>query len=795
MKDDRIVELRGALAQAIVRGCRELFGGRRWSRFDLARSLEELWLLSRGEDCCYDRPSIGLNYALWYQGRRVQDVLRTVGPSWGDRPVDTIVDLGAGTGATAWALAVAMTGGLSVGHPRVVLVDGSPPMLQAAEALWESLQRDTTFGPAARRIEITFECTTWTRPPFSAPGAECIASYLFDHSSRARLGEVASAFDRATSTLGVRRVHLLSANGKRPVLDAVVTRLGGHGWVPRPASQHPPWWTGAVEGLGDAREAVLAGVPTDLPWRNKAPSFDGDSVVATRLDREELAVAPDHPVAPFQPDPAQERACIPDGRLTLVVGAAGSGKSRVLVERLHRTLETSRDAAEVLVTTFNIDLLHQLGRWFAETIDPTEWERRKACDGDFTFSARHDLLSRHRVRFLNWDKVPTRLFGQKGNVNMDSELPLERRVQQLAAQNGWSLDEPGNRTALQPQFLLAELHRVIWGLDARTLDDYLRVNRVGRLLPLHGFLRRRVWDVVMGPGHPETFSHRRIAISPLAQPKDVFDHVFIDECQDFTPADFTLAARMVADTRNLVAVGDSAQSMHLGPAYRRPGQMPGANGQRRLWSRHELDATYRLPLRLCEAIIPVARKLGLARGQTLADEVDLLDTVDLRAVSSALLGMRPVVLAGTDDEIVSQLAEVLAEYEPLFHQRDGAGIITFADGRPVPERRMVEQAIPSSCTAEFRSMRAIKGLERPAVVWTTGLELPTHESAEQWIYTILTRPTALLVVVLSDFMDQVATDVIASLDPRRLIPWTPDAEAALRTIRDTTTTQPVPTAG
>ena len=92
-------------------------------------------------------------------------------------------------------------------------------------------------------------------------------------------------------------------------------------------------------------------------------------------------------------------------------------------------------------------------------------------------------------------------------------------------------------------------------------------------------------------------------------------------------------------------------------------------------------------------------------------------------------------------------------------------------------------------------MRAIKGLERPAVVWTTGLELPTHESAEQWIYTILTRPTALLVVVLSDFMDQVATDVIASLDPRRLIPWTPDAEAALRTIRDTTTTQPVPTAG
>src|SRR4051812_44208192 len=110
--EERLRVSKDKVADLILGACQSFADSRSWSAFDLAKSLDDTWNLSGGEDCCYDRPSIGLNYALWYHARRTQDILRLVLRNWENRPPTHILDLGSGTGAVAWALALAIDAGL-----------------------------------------------------------------------------------------------------------------------------------------------------------------------------------------------------------------------------------------------------------------------------------------------------------------------------------------------------------------------------------------------------------------------------------------------------------------------------------------------------------------------------------------------------------------------------------------------------------------------------------------------------------------------------------------------------------
>jgi hypothetical protein len=93
-------ELDAALATALRTCSHEL---RHCSNFDYRASHDDLFALSRGDDCTYDRPTIGLAYAAWYQGRRIQHLVRALAPRALAASEDlNVVDLGGGTGATAW---------------------------------------------------------------------------------------------------------------------------------------------------------------------------------------------------------------------------------------------------------------------------------------------------------------------------------------------------------------------------------------------------------------------------------------------------------------------------------------------------------------------------------------------------------------------------------------------------------------------------------------------------------------------------------------------------------------------
>ncbi len=49
----------------------------------MAEGLEDLLALSDDRDCAYDRPSIGVSYALWYHGARTHEAVRALAP-WVD---------------------------------------------------------------------------------------------------------------------------------------------------------------------------------------------------------------------------------------------------------------------------------------------------------------------------------------------------------------------------------------------------------------------------------------------------------------------------------------------------------------------------------------------------------------------------------------------------------------------------------------------------------------------------------------------------------------------------------------
>ncbi len=796
-----LAALKDPMSRAVEDAVESLASAHHFSAYDLARSLEDTWNLSRGEDCCYDRPSVGLNYAMWYHARRVQDLLRMCVPVWlTDGVPPAILDLGCGTGTVLWALAAAGTAGLDVRDTEVVCVDSSPPMLAAAKHMWQTLQADVCFGEAARSLTVSFRCRSWTQPDVDLAGAQVIASYLFDESDVTRLDEVVAAFHRVADRVSARSLFVLSSAKKEPILGGISIALDQHGWRVAQAERLPILWSGPSQRLASFRARVLADVPTDLPWQGRSPSFDHAERpayhFATRTaPQEETGVR-----GTFVLDDAQQIAAVPERKLTVVVGPAGSGKSRVLIERLVRLAEDRDDRVRILLTTFNIDLLSQLRTWLVERLDHSTsgFRQRKGADGDYSFRSDADLTKAGEIRLLNWDKVPTRLMNVASISTSPSALNspslFQDRIAGHLARTGMHLRE-AEEGRLTAEFLKAEHARVIWGLQTATRAEYLQRDRKGRR---HGLDRARMrplgWDVLMGQGAPELFSHvRSRAMEASLDDADVFDALFIDECQDFTPADFRLAGRLVRDADGISAFGDETQSMHLGTSYRRPGLLEGHNGQARRWRTHTLHGSYRLPLRICEAVAPLAKHVEASHSALHDVDGEPMDLTDLSAVTSAVPGARPITLSGTRAEIKQQMAEVLTAYAPLLLETTPQNrAITIAEGHRhewLNTKLLKKEVLPpalkdAEVRVDDRSMRAIKGLERPAVIWSTKAHLPADESHLEWIYTMLTRTTGLLLILLSDSAGEESREALRLLDPSRLLHWTARAQQHFHQLTD-----------
>jgi len=151
------------------------------------------------------------------------------------------------------------------------------------------------------------------------------------------------------------------------------------------------------------------------------------------------------------------------------------------------------------------------------------------------------------------------------------------------------------------------------------------------------------------------------------------------------------------------------------------------------------------------------------------------------SVKNAMLGCRPIILASDSvDEFSAQLAEVLQFIAPLV-QRGQSFRITNADELNKKVSQAVTRAIRLSGTAfelENNSMLRIKGLERSCIFFSTyftGNGSP-GTSTDEWIYTILSRTTSVLIILLSSTTPSEVKSLIGRLRADRLLFWDRKAE-------------------
>jgi SAM-dependent methyltransferase len=788
---DQLQSSSSLLDRATAEACRHVIArhATEWSAWEIERGLAELAGLGRHRDCTYDRPSIGVSYALWYQGKRTHDALRMLAPRIaGVEGSLRIVDLGCGTGATACAVALAVVAldrcGLAAVTEIVVDgVDSSPFMVEVAREIFAALVRD--MGCSC--VRATFRSMPWASVA-AADGAPTaiVGGYLLDHSDGAHADEIAQRLKALADKLSASSILLSTAAGKGSQLKRVQTALERDEWqsTDRNCELGP-----AIAGgqFGECHALRMSwykrhGLTADRLWRSP-PSWSSDRLAARlTMNRRPGRIA----VTLFDDardgrlhDATQATAASPEERLTVIVGAAGSGKTIVLSERIARTVavaQRSEPTPVVLVTAFNKAVVDLIAAEVVRALEATEGVTLKhTMRGEGDHELRVVVRGRTaRVELMNRDRLPVRVFEVahiKGELKGDWwKREIDRRAAKLAAADRALVARLGH------DFLEDELERVIYGLACLDLAQYANVDRIGRVTPLaKGRTREVVWRLLMEPPI-ESYVNQRVkayrkheAAVTHAHPAALerkWTHVFVDECQDFTRSDIRLLARAPRDPRHLCMAGDASQAIHLGRPYNRPG-IAGAQ-----WKTHLLEGSYRLPLRVCEALQPLARNI---RSSHLASRLeDDLDTVLLRSRKASVAGFRPIVLTG--QHVADQLGDVLRAY---VFEGERQRLLAADCGRRTREAAG-RAARDCSWMVEQGDMRKYKGLEWPCVVVTNERRSwrDTSEAASERLFTAMTRTTALLVIVLWEDGDADTTALLGRLDGDRLLFWDEAASTA-----------------
>lgn len=788
--------------------------------YDLRAATDEAYALSRGHDLCYDRPSTGLAYGLWYHARRVNTCLRQVLPSLLGAPPGRLVvyDLGAGTGAFLWAFALAAYAIRRCGGTppalHVVNVDSSPVMLDYLARAWRHLVR------ALPGVEegVAWECAvnSWTRTAPAVAEAWLCASYLFDHSDK--VDDLASDLTAILDSHRPTRVLLSSSEVKwrfhRGVIEPKMSTRG----YGKAESFEQPVFTGSLREVNVVRAGLSRRIPRIRPnarWND--PSHDGAVFVQTiptlgveRQDGQDIQLF--MPALPARRDvvltPEQERAAALADRPTLVWGAAGSGKSIVLTERL-RLLVEGHDYSHdlrILVTTFNKELVHVLKRWTSQLLNRDRLRLAEVRQGSATYEYHFrdttGTFSEHpNLSLMHFDVLPTRIgnvqrseqgfriAGEGTDETYEGEVHrlIEEAIEQVRCRlPEWGVSPSAVQRVLDAGFVSDELHRVVYGRGAYDRATYLDVVRTGRPTVQRRMKPREVlWEVLAAfsdlsrQKRVRTFPQRRIHLLHQLEAgalEQRFTHLFVDEVQDCTPADFRIFRHLVRDPQQLFITGDLAQAVHLGrSAPSRPHEAyPEIKGVRS----RTLKGSFRLPFRVSEALVPLSRRIG--RKWKPVDPA--VDVAMVHPYKGSPPGVRPVVVAAaTVQEMARKLLQIGKAYgaalgEVGFELGAGPMILESDDG--------LRNAIKAQGGAAWSdTILRVKGLERPWIIWSTRVAVPAAEDVEEFVYTILTRGSGLVVIALFPEPSEAFQAVLHTFERESVLLWDEASEAAFREAR------------
>lgn len=775
--------------------------------FDVNECARELNSLRSGGDLCYDRPGSAIAYAAWYHGERVNQFIQVLEhcPELANRDREwNVIDLGAGTGAVAWAIAareLMKPGSSRRRYPiRLSLVESSRPMLSLAWVLWDELLSE--FKSEGLHSLVTIDRSSgwrhesWPTLGMAATETDLLtAHYLFDYSETdpAGLAESVRLFRKQMRHQRVARLLCCTTSQKRPVLNRLRQELVSDDWSAATAEVSGGPLRGLLNETGEFRRSTLAVHVRDKRLRARTeavPSYEGIartpaivlSAATSNLFQDLGSVA--------DVLTSEQEGALNDRSVNIAVkGSAGSGKTLVLALRLARFVRSAAAANSVrtaLFTSFNRNLV----AWVAHDVlkhakreNPGTIIQLEPSGAGVSGTKWLTVAGRKMICFSTLDSVAAQLFdyqpgsvpGSDGNVT-----PLVRQLLADVRASPWVTQLPeqacpvagdgepvvaGTNRSLEKsaRYISEEFRVVFYGRAQCKPDVYLdsvKTSREGRGVRLSSIQRMAMAKLLSQIDHK--FTNRR-CFALASQPKRMFSAIMVDEAQDFSDEDFNLSRKLLVQGGSLTFAFDSSQAIRTGVTFRLPKVSPG-------WSWHSLTGSYRMPLRVCEALVPVVNYLRTEQsGSGIDANVLASPPVPSRI---AVLGSRPFIIAAhCERDFADRLATLVAALEPRYdHQVHGSIVVLEVDQplrraitnrfshRVEPGKRGVvrkSRLVPSG-TSESVPVSALassvlreKGMEFPWVVWSTRVQCDEPLDLHRLCYTIVSRCTRHLVIWLA----------------------------------------------
>jgi len=776
-------------------------------RYRIGEAQRNLLHLSKGLDAFYDCPEIGWLYLSWYHPRRSLQMMNGLRSVW-DACKGThleVLDLGCGTGATLWglsflALQADKDGTNELEGPSTITyrgIDASAIMLRAAETSWDSWAGSLPKSPN-RFTEIQWTHNRWETEQASATcsGSHKLltAGYLFDSTDDTRIKRLSDNFAEYAEAFAPKWVYVTTSKKKDALVSAALKGLGT-GLHTTPPLTLPAQ---SLPKLTERRAQLQSEFNVPLPGTVKSQS---NETTVSRLweipfpnsqsgrINSRQSVFRIRKRSPTSKDWTSDQKDALHLDLPLkVMGAAGSGKTQILIERIVKLIKDRRerlvndDPLNILVVNRNNGMNCQTAQWFYNRVEKRQWvkpTKKGMSDNWKTYQPFDESKYDFNLTFSSFDKLVHDSLGAK--------LPqIQSRDGQVITDSDWKFiqnedvyNELPPRLRKRP-FLESEFHRVYHGQGFHKHEGgYEGQRRRGRPTnprverkdrdPLFRCLQRIDQYKTENCDKADTWTHRRLRATRNGRGsfEKHFTHLFVDECQDLLEEEFRWLYGMVKEPNNIFICIDTAQSVHVGASTHAPHPEGTSFGSTKL------QTSLRMPYRIAQFVTPAQRHIHSQ--QAGAEANDDLENARLEASKEAIPGVRPVVIYAKQPQCARRQLE--AVWDEFGRQDDEKEIWCF----DVNQKELNEQypdLADSSIRFPAKKIVKDKGLESSYVLWLT--DIPTvgvhdderHEAG----YTIMTRATYLLVILISPETTPEHWALLGNCNSDVVQFWTPEAK-------------------
>jgi DNA helicase-2/ATP-dependent DNA helicase PcrA len=751
--------------------------------YDIGECQSESYNLINNQDLCYDRQNTAFAYSLWYHARRVNTFLTFFAKkllTTQESEIE-IFDLGAGTGAVQWTVGLVLQAmkeaNQKTPNVRIVNIDSSPFMLHySKEFLWKHFCSKYTH---CKSLEIDYEVNSWNnKRKISVSNPWLSASYLFDISDDKEV--IKNDFTALVNTYKPTTVLLLTSAQpkKKELLSSLSTEFKAIGYKTDEVLSTSLIYKGNLPSVNEFRkylyaETRISSIARETSWTDN--SFVG--TILTKPVQKEIFSTQQAKIETFslynpplkvrrdiELNDLQKKAAKNTNQPAVIVGPAGCGKSVVITERIKNIVTESNynPNLKILVTSFNKELIKSLGNWISDLLVTGKFSKTPFDDGSSNFKFLNS--NQTNIQLLHFEMLAKNI----GNIKFFwyEETQHKKIIQEIITtlkSERTDLNASFD-SVLNPDFILEEYHRVVYGLECYKETDYLEIIREGRgnnpTLRRNSERRKVVLECIkryntqLNSQNLQSYiTRRRLFLRGIesGQIKTKYDYVIVDEFQDCTNADFKIFINLLRDSNNLILAGDLAQSIHIGNSskiYR------DASMSKREF--HRLKGSYRLPVRISECIEEIPKSIATKRKNE--EGVN-----EITPYKGSPPGARPIIVyADTLEKIVVKIKAIFECYKVYDLNQ-----ITILEKDPALRQQLLQQGI----SAETDTILRLKGLEKECVLWSTRAELEFEKEVYEFIYTILTRTSSVLIVALFNETKPIYKRVINLLRKDRIILW------------------------